>query len=939
MADKFIEIAVKRPVNWDGEELLIEPQPIAYERKTCVLEPASKAPYLTKKKMDTQDELEEELKSMRKKYAPYLENNAPPVKNYRERIDINEFLLDGKETVTIPHYGGPLGDGTQIYEADFDLKDFDGRAVYICFRAADYIANVYVNDICVGIHEGFFSPFEFEITKHARKGINKLKVILENDFPLGGEGRGGEKDPEKYQGDKLYAATGIGYDDPEIGWHHCPPGMGIYDKVYVEIRNKMSITDIFVRPVMDKSVAELWIELENAEYSKPKIAFDISLYGQNFKQTVFEHISHSPMVGNKDLIPEHGKNVFKIPITIKNPKIWTLDTPYLYQIQVGVSVDDNITDIKTAQFGMRSFTQDQESDIKGKFYLNGNEIRLRGANTMGFEQQDVANGNFKQLIDDILLAKICNMNFWRITQRPVQDEVYQYCDMLGLMTQTDLPLFSFVRRTKVPEGIRQAEEMAKIVRKHPCNIMVTYMNEPTVNDYYLLEGKYGIAGVHRHLSRDESEGFYSACDYVVTLNHPDCVIKHIDGDYVPPDKTGKNCMPDNHCYTLWYSGFPIQFQKIHKGYWQKVLPNWCYGCGEFGAEGMDFVDLMKRRYPKEWIKEPFDPGNIICAQAKGSHFHFMDTPDTMEEWVNSTQRHQAYSAKMLTEAFRRDPRMVSFALHLFIDAWPAGWMKAIMDCERRAKPAYFAYRNALEPVMVNLRSDRFSYYEGETASIEAYVCNDTNDIGSSEYNMVFELYDGDKLIMQKEIESGFDANTCTYIANAEFITPHVDDRKTLTLKAILVKDGEASAYNTFDLEVFEKREPSPVSDDVVLLTDLDVGEHEIAGETVKVEDASGGSDIFRLFVSRKTGHKAVDEFREFDFFMWYDKEKDMIMPIAPKKFTAEGFTPILIGEGAYNNTMVAGVKEYEGKKYVISFLDARCENPVAERFMNNLRSL
>ena len=48
-------------------------------------------------------------------------------------------------------------------------------------------------------------------------------------------------------------------------------------------------------------------------------------------------------------------------------------------------------------------------------------------------------GDIDQLRDDILLAKLCNMNFLRLTQRPVQDEIYKWCDRLGLMTQTDLP--------------------------------------------------------------------------------------------------------------------------------------------------------------------------------------------------------------------------------------------------------------------------------------------------------------------------------------------------------------------------------------------------------------------------------------------------------------------------------------------------------------------
>ncbi len=944
MADQFVQIAETKSKESERTACLITPQPIEYERKACFLEPATKAAITTDKKIDTREELYAELEKMRAKYAPFLQNLAPKTQNYRTRIEIKDFLLNGKEKITLPHYGGPIGDATQIYESQFELPDFDGKAAYICFAGADYLASVYINDICVGIHEGFFSPFEYDITELAKRGKNTLKVILKNDYPYFGHSKGGERGAERIEGDKLYAATGLGFDDPNIGWHHCPPGMGIYDKVYVEIRNKVNITDIFVRPMIEDKKAEVWIEVDNTEHVKKQLKFDLSLYGQNFKETVFEHMAYeliAPVVhAEPRKIPaEYGKNLYKTFIDIENVKLWELDSPYLYQLQVAVSNEGEINDAAVSTFGMRSFIQDNESSPKGMFYLNGRAIRLRGANTMGFEQQDVMNGDFEQLIDDILLAKLCNMNFWRLTQRPVQSEVYQYCDMLGFMTQTDLPLFSVMRRNKTAEGLRQAEEMAKIVRKHPCNVVITYVNELTENfDCHIGLEHTGRGTPHRHLTREEFEVFFISCDNIVKLNHPDCVIKHIDGDYSAPDLSGQHCMPDSHCYTLWYNGHKIKFNEMYKGYWQKVLPDWYYSCGEYGIEGLDFIDLMKRRYPKDWLKEPFNVGNIVGSQARGSHFSFFDTPDTLEGWVESTQRHQAWGTKMMTEAFRRDPRMASIAIHLFIDAWPAGWMKTIMDCERTPKPAYFEYRNALEPIMVSLRSDRFTYFEGEKVSIEAYVCNDTNETGSN-CKMVFELYDGDKLIMQSEQDANFDANTCSYIANAEFVAEKVDNRKKYSLKAILIKDGKPHTYNTFDFDVFEKLPLVEKNADVEIITGLEAGEYEIAGETVKVETTPWGWDLYRLFVSRKTGHKAVEEFEEFDFSMWYDKEKDMIMPIAPKKFSAEGFTPIIISEGAYNNTMVVGVKEYEGKKYVVSLLDAREENPVAERFMNNLRSL
>ncbi|MFQ9799388.1 MAG: hypothetical protein ACLR23_11105 [Clostridia bacterium] len=49
-------------------------------------------------------------------------------------------------------------------------------------------------------------------------------------------------------GEKIYAATGLGFDDSKVGWHHCPPGMGIYQEVYVEGRSAVSIADILFSP-------------------------------------------------------------------------------------------------------------------------------------------------------------------------------------------------------------------------------------------------------------------------------------------------------------------------------------------------------------------------------------------------------------------------------------------------------------------------------------------------------------------------------------------------------------------------------------------------------------------------------------------------------------------------------------------------------------------
>ena len=906
---------------------LVWPEPMKINKRVCRMTDNILAPTPIPKEMSTKEELYREIEVMRKRFSPFLQNHAPKLESMRARIDIKEFILDGEKKVTIPHYEGPVGSAVKVYESDFDLEDFENKAVYICFRGADYIAKVYVNDVCVGMHEGFFAPFEFEISNAAKKGSNRLKVVLENDFVYRGDTKnsvvGDVLGLPKIEGDKLYAATGIGYDDPEVGWHHCPPGMGLWNDVYVEIRSKINITDLYVRPLLSEKAAELWVEIENTEHEKRKVSFSLSLYGRNFEKTYFEDFEYSPVSDGYELFASYGKNLYKILIPIDDIRLWNNETPYLYQLNVTALVDGTVTDNGTVHFGMREFTQDVKSEPKGRLYLNGQKIRLRGANTMGFEQLDVMRGDFEQLITDILMAKVCNMNFFRLTQRPVQDEVYEYCDMLGLMTQTDLPLFSVMRRSKFCEGVKQAEEMALIVRKHPCNVMVTYINEP-------LGNATNKSRPHRHMIRSELEDFFRACDIVVKYNYPDCVIKHVDGDFEAPDHTEENCMPDFHTYNLWYGG-SLPFGKMYRGYWARTIPGWYYGCGEYGTEGIDSLDLMKRRYPKEWLSEPFSVNNIIGCQTGTQHVKFFDTPETVEEWVEKSRAYQAFATKMATECMRRDSRMVSSAIHLFIDAWPAGWLKTIVDCERTPKPAFFEYKKALSPILLSLRSDRFTYFDDETVSVETYICNDTN-VKVEDCYVVYEAYLGDKMIKRAEIKARFDENTTTYIANAEFDVK-VDDRENIILKAFLIKDGAVLSHNSFNVGVF-KRRGIERHDGLVIIDDLDAGEHVIAGEVVTVENKSHS-----YFASRDSDHPSVSEFSEKDFYMLYSEETDMIEHVLTKDFKAKGFTPILLSRGKKSEMMAVGIKEHEGKKYVVSTARLLTENPVMERFVSNLYKL
>ncbi|MDF2511571.1 MAG: ebgA 3 [Herbinix sp.] len=910
-------------------------------------------------KMSTKEELYEELESWKQKFRPFLQRLAPQLMTSEKKEELKEFfwrietkddqqdfisVLEGQgdwEKVSIPHYGKPLGMAVTFYRTEFSVSWEKEEAVFLDFKGVDYIAQVFVNGSYAGSHEGFFAPFQLDVTRYAKQGVNTLVVRVENDFVH----KRNEKELRgtMYGGDKIYAATGPGFDDPEMGWHHCPPGMGIWQSVFVEVKNRCFLKDVYVRPLPEEDMAEAWVEIYKCDPGYEEVKLSLSLYGRNFEETVFEHMVYQPVTGCAiglgdsfteavltasgaidkpvQLKMEKGVNYLRIPFTMEAFRQWNPETPYLYELQVSlVKEDGQIMHRKAQSFGMRSFIMDTDNLPKGSFYLNGQQIRLRGANTMGHEQQSVMKGDTEQIIDDILLARICHMNFLRLTQRPVQEEVYEYCDMLGMLTQTDLPLFGVLRINKFNEALRQTEELEKLVRKHPCNILVSYINEPFPNAYNQP---------HRHLSRPDLMRFFDCADAIVKMNNPERVTKHVDGDYDPPSKT----LPDNHCYTLWYNGCGVDAGELNKGYWLPVMKDWNYGCGEFGAEGLDCLETMEKYYPKHWLpanqteEKSWTPANIIASQTGNFHYFFYDTKTSVKEWIDASQQHQAWATKWMSEAFRRNKRMVSTAIHLFIDAFPAGWMKTIMDVDRNPKPAYFAYRDALTPVMVSLRNDRYCYHPGELASVEVWGCNDQDcafDRIRAEYKIEGLNKEGNnEFIGQGEQWITLSRCSSDYLGNVEFTVPK-DYQKLRITAGIRKEDGELLHYNEMMLEVKpDTTLPDGIqgcifgekglgkslaeelnlrivdavdlkSGDIILIDnwkafaanraeieaivssgakaiflELEAGEYRMGEKTFQVK---ASSMLPMNFASRKTGHSLVEGFQEFDFRNWYDRK-------------------------------------------------------------------
>jgi hypothetical protein len=936
-------------------------------------------------------QLARELRKLRRKFAPFLRQLSPrpkPTRTVHALTHADWRLIAAHDPaalrksrkwrrVSLPHYGPPIGPAHAVYRFRFRTpRPRSGETcAFLRFDAVDYHAEVFLNGRRLGAHEGFFAPFEFEVSDALRSvGWNTLIVHVRNDAISMGNRTWGQP----LEGDKLYAATGLGWDEPGSGWHHCPPGMGIWQSVRFEWRSPLHLTDVWVRPLFAESKAEIRVELRHLGRQPADLALTATVRGRNYRFRAIQ--AHHPA----PVSALHGVHHYRFEIALPGARTWTPDAPWLHDVEVELrDGQGRVMDAATTTFGLREFVIDEASDPRGELRLNGTPLRLRGANTMGFEAQRVMRGEPDGLRDDLLLARLAGMNFLRLTQHPVQPEVYSLCDALGLMVQTDLPLFARVRRTQFHEALKQAAELERLVRSHASVVIVSLINEP-------FPASWGDHS-HRHLDREELARFLAAAALAVQQENPDRQVKPIDGDYDPPHEG----LPDNHAYPGWYNGHGLDLGKLHKGHWVAVKPRWLYACGEFGSEGLDPEALMRRRYPRSWLPHDknaeavWTPSRIAQAQTGDLYPLWMDRQQTVAGWVAASQAHQAWITRLMTEAFRRDPRMVAFALHLFIDAWPAGWLKSIVDCERTPKPAFFAYRAALAPLLVSLRSDRLSGWAGEALPCEIWLCNDHAQEMRVQLEVTFES--GNTVLGRAERIHTVPAlsSQCIGVVHAPgpdlarrglshirarardaagrllsqsthtfTVFPRPASGTTRPLRWLGDEQSELLDFLRTELGARPQVNGRPQPGELVITNDPSLagysdsdatngclvldpapGTHRIGPHTFHVE-ACGFQP--RHFVSRATAHPLVAGFEPRDFCFWHDAQLDRPAPLLHRLFFAAGWRPILsTGQCDWGRPLrlaYAAAESPDGRVRVCSLdLAGRTRtNPVAYLFAQRL---
>ena len=331
----------------------------------------------------------------------------------------------------------------------------EGRTL-LRFWAVDYLAEVWLNDMHIGRHEGGETPFLLDVTDVIRTDIpNRLAVRVLNPTNEPIDGIVLRQTPARNK--VIPYSAGSSYNHG-----------GIVDSVELVLAPQVRIADLFLRPDPETGVIRVRAEVRNAgdEAVAGRMSFAIAAAagGETLATTSAEHV----------LAP--GDNVVEAELRVDNPRLWELADPYLYRVTARVQTDAMAGfDECSARCGFRELRFDD-----GAFRLNGRRIYLRCSHTgnhcpIGLQLPPDPD----MLRRDLLNVKVMGFNTIRFIAGVATRTQLDLCDEIGLMVYEE-PYAAWCLADSPAMKERYDRSVAEMIRRdrnHPSIAIWGLLNE------------------------------------------------------------------------------------------------------------------------------------------------------------------------------------------------------------------------------------------------------------------------------------------------------------------------------------------------------------------------------------------------------------------------------------------------------------------------------
>lgn len=312
-------------------------------------------------------------------------------------------------------------------------SSLSSERMFIIIGASDWETHVWLDGQLVGSHQGGYVPFEFDLSDFLKYDQQQTLVIRVDD---------------KRRPHTLYGKQGYGN------------ARGIWQTIYFEVRDQSYIDHMQVTPDIDNDQATVKVFLPEPVEEETIVTFSI---------TGGDAPISSQVVFKKD------QRVAKATVDIPNPKLWTLENPYLYDIEASLG-----TDRLKSYFGMRKVSV---MNLPGTDYpyiaLNNKPIYLQLALDQSYHPEGFYTFPTDQfMIDEIERSKSIGLNGIRTHIKVEVPRKLYWADKLGLLVMEDLPnSWGEPEERMRRESTYTLEEMVKRDYNHPSIFSWVIMNE------------------------------------------------------------------------------------------------------------------------------------------------------------------------------------------------------------------------------------------------------------------------------------------------------------------------------------------------------------------------------------------------------------------------------------------------------------------------------
>ncbi|MGQ8335129.1 glycoside hydrolase family 2 TIM barrel-domain containing protein [Sunxiuqinia sp. A32] len=385
--------------------------------------------------------------------------------------------------ISIPHTmrlekkhsgGGDNYQGIGWYRRYFRLPEaYKNKKIEVYFDGVQSNCDVFLNGEKLKSHYGGYIGFVVDLT-------NKIKFDTDN----------------------VLAVRVSNVDDPLT-----PPGKpltgmdfnyygGIYRNVKLRVTNKLYISD----PLQANKVAGGGIFISYSKVSRQSADVNVKTHiinetnlKSNCRLLTLLKDSDGNIVAKAESssnIERNADHVFEQSFTVTNPNLWHPDHPYLYSLVSEVYNDNQLSDTKNTNAGIRTFSfLSAEGEADG-FYINGEKLYLRGANRHQCYQNIGDAASTSMQYRDAFQLKKGGYNSVRAAHYPASTEFLDACDEIGLLVIECEPGWQFFsdNETFIARTHEQVREMIRRDRNHPSIFLwEASLNESPSPGYWAKE--------------------------------------------------------------------------------------------------------------------------------------------------------------------------------------------------------------------------------------------------------------------------------------------------------------------------------------------------------------------------------------------------------------------------------------------------------------------